>query len=93
MPFVSIMPIGSAKKDEETRQMPNVQDKAPDCPGPFSGLLVWTSPEFGRTVDHLYSFNLDQSRPLDHWSGLSGALVQDCREKAHRGFAMNVGLE
>ncbi len=36
--------------------------------------MVRTSPELGRTVDHLYSFNLDQSRPLDHWSGPSGAL-------------------
>ncbi len=38
------------------------------------GPVVRTSPEFGRTVDHLYSFNLDRFRPLDHWSGPSGAL-------------------
>ena len=33
-----------------------------------------TSPTAGRTVDHLCSFNPDQSRALDHWYEELGAL-------------------
>ena len=40
--------------------------------------MVRTSPDSGRTVDHLYSFTLDRFRALDHWSGPQGALF-GCR--------------
>ncbi len=44
--------------------------------------MVRTSPDFGRTVDHLYSFNLDRFRPLDHWSGPLGAMDMDSADPA-----------
>ena len=42
--------------------------KKPWTNSPDQWFMVRTSPDSGRTVDHLYSFNLDRSRALDHWA-------------------------
>lgn len=77
-----VPPRDSAPSPTQIPRSPKGRNPAPPHPvaqctrGPNHELLIWTGSGCGRTINHMYSFNLDRFKRLDHWSEPSRALPE-----------------